>query len=117
MSRAGSRRCAELLREPVVSERLVVEGGYLLVAGAAVERDRLVQEVAGLEPHGARTGTRRAVLELVQEPPAEPEPASRLGQPHPLDVDRPGAGALERATADRLGAQGGDDELAVGRAQ
>jgi len=100
-----------------VGERLVVEGGHLLVAGAAVERDRLVQEVAGLEPHGARAGARSALLELVQEPAAEPEAARRLGEPHALDVDDLGAGALERAAADRLGAQVGDDHLAAGRPQ
>ena len=43
--------CLQALLEPVVGVRLVVERCDLLVAGRAVERDRLGEGAVGLEPH------------------------------------------------------------------
>ena len=49
-----SARSGQLLLEPVVGVVLVVEGRDLRVAGAAVQRDRLRQDVVGVEPHEPR---------------------------------------------------------------
>ena len=72
----------------------------------------------GVEADGLGPGGHRPGLELAEQPPAEPEPSYRVGDPDPFDL-RPALGAvvLDRAAADRLTAKIGDEELAAGRSQ
>ena len=57
-----------------------------------------------------------ASLERVEQAPSEPEPARSRSDPHPLDLGRRIFVVLDRAAADRLAVEVGDEELARGRA-
>jgi hypothetical protein len=97
--------------------RLVVERCYLAVPGRAVQADRLVQGAVGLQPYRAGAAVAGTVLQLGKQPAAEAEPADRGRHPHPLDLRGLVAVELQRAAADRLAAQGGDQEQPGRRAQ
>ena len=56
-------------------------------------------------------------LQLTQEPPAEPEPASRRGDPHALDLSGVAAVQLESAATDWFIPQPGDQDQPVGLAE
>src|SRR3954447_21550800 len=95
----------QALLEPAVGERLVVEGRDLHVARAQVERDRLGQVVARLDPSEARTSFERPRLELREQPPSQAETPRRRVHPHPLDLARLARVQLDGAAADGLAAQ------------
>src|ERR1700724_1274596 len=95
--------------EPVVRVRLVVERIDLAVARGAIEADCLGERLVRLEPNDLRAVLSRVALELVQPAPADPEPARRLGHPHPLQLGRLVAVELQRAAADGLVPQRRDD--------
>ena len=61
--------------------------------------------------------SRRPLLELAQDAPPDPEAARRGRDPHALDLGGLAAVELQRAAADRLAAQSGDQEQAGGLGQ
>jgi hypothetical protein len=56
-------------------------------------------------------------LQVVEEPPAEPQPTGRGRDPHPLDLGGGTAVELERAASDGLAVGGGNQEETRGRRQ
>src|SRR4051812_21544826 len=110
-------RSAQALLEPVVRVRLVVERPDLLVAGRAVEADRLDERPVRLEPYRRRARGRGVSLELPQEPPTEPEAARLRVDPHALELGGRAGMVLQRAAADRVLAQARDEEQAARRRQ
>ncbi|HUB20999.1 MAG TPA: hypothetical protein VMA97_01180 [Streptosporangiaceae bacterium] len=94
----------------MVGVRLLVERGHLPVACRPVQADRLGQGVVGFQLDGADAVRRSVCLQLGQEPPAQAQPADRLGDPHPLDMGRRGVMELQDPASDRLAVQGGQQE-------
>ena len=88
---------------------------HLDPAGRAVEGERLGEDRARLDVRDASAAGERARLERLEQAAAEPEPARRRGDPHPLDLGRRVGVVLDGAAADRLAVQVGDEELPGGR--
>src|SRR4051794_10366053 len=83
----------ERLLEPVVGERLVVERLDLDPAGRAVQRKRLAEDGARLDPCHPRAAAPRGALQAREQAAPEPEPARRGRDPHALGLAR-GAGVV-----------------------
>jgi hypothetical protein len=101
----------------VVGVGLVVERGHLAIARRPVQADGLDEGAVGFQPQGADPPGRRVRLQLGEEPTPETDPSRRGGDPHPFDFGRGAAVEFERAAADRLAVQGGDQQEARGRGQ
>jgi hypothetical protein len=76
----------ELLAQPDVGIRFVVEGRGLLVADARVEPLRLDQVPAGVEAHFAHAEIPRVDLDCVHQPRAEPGLARGADDEEPRDL-------------------------------
>src|SRR5581483_2081996 len=63
--------------------------------------------------HDRRAVLAGEILELAEEPPAEPHAAQVARDPHALDVGRLGTGELHRTAADGPPAKARDEEEAV----
>jgi hypothetical protein len=61
----------------VVRERLVVERGYLLIAGGPVQGDRLDEGAIGLQPQGAHSAVPRVRLDRGEQPGQQKETGRR----------------------------------------
>src|SRR5262245_4767285 len=80
---SGARQA---LLEPVVRVRLVVERGDLAIAGAPIELDGLGEGAIGLEVDDRGPRVASEPLELLEEPPRNPESASFGGDPHSFQL-------------------------------
>src|SRR5436305_3398910 len=100
----------ESLLEPVVRVRLVVERLDLVVAGRAIEPDRLDEIPVRLEVDGRNAVLDGERLELGEEAPTDAEASSRLRDPHPLQLGGLVAVELEGAAAERRRAERRDHE-------
>src|SRR5690625_4118318 len=96
----------ELLAEEVGDMGVVLETLHLLVAAGPVEAERLDQLLVDAEDHAPGTQRASAVLQVLEEEPAQPAPADVRLEPHPLDLDDARLDDVDRAETDGLA--GGD---------
>src|SRR4051812_35123307 len=114
-SDAAARLRLEPLLEPVVRVGLVVEGRDFPVATPPVEGLGLVQRLVGLEAERREAELAGLVFERLENAARDAEPAGRIGRPHALDLADAAAFDLERAAADRLAVEAGDEKVSGGR--
>jgi hypothetical protein len=101
----------------MVSVGVVVEARHLAKAGAAVERNRLTERLVRLEAQGGQAEPARLDFEGLQHAPPDPEPAGRVGDPHPLQRAQTRPDRLHCAAGHGLAVHRGDQERAAGRDQ
>src|SRR5204863_4869645 len=103
--RLGAAGLGELLLEPVVGERLVVEWRHLDPARGAVEGHGLGEGGARLDVRDACPAHSSASLEVLEQAPPEAEPACRRREPHALDLGGLTGVVLHGTAPDRLAVQ------------
>src|SRR6516162_6999997 len=103
--------------KPVMRIRLVVEGLDFHVSATAIERLRFLEGPIGLEPERAHSHMACTRFQHFENAPSDAKAARVGGDPHALDLADHSLLQFERATADGLTAEAGDDEDAGGRRQ
>jgi hypothetical protein len=103
------------LFEPVVGIRLVVERRDFLLPALAVQMDGLIQRVVRFQVQDSGTHLPGVALQFLQQTPAQSETTGALRDPHALDLRGRMLVQLQRATANRLLAQTGDQQQAIRR--
>src|SRR5450631_2833958 len=98
-----------------MSVGLRIERRDFVEAALAIEGDRLGEGLVRLEVEGLDACGASVVLELDEEPAAEPEPASVGRDPHPFQLSRGAGMELEGTAADRPAVHPGDQEEAPRR--